>query len=118
MSRPEAEAPPRTCPACGQDLSEHPYYRERPGKTARKLRMVAVALLPAMSVVYLALLFFGGYALGFGTGHGYWAVAVIGGPSLVLYAVSRLLPRVRLVICLRCSWSQEYPPTRTLGRAV
>ena len=65
-----------------------------------------------MRSVYLALLFLSpsGMPLGFGTGHGYFAVALIGGPSFLLYLISRLFPRNRLVICLHCSWNREYPP--------
>lgn len=112
MSTRSAEQLPRTCPSCGQDLSAHPYYQPRPGPTAKMLRKIALVLLPVMAVVYLALLFLGspGMGLGFGTGHGYFAVALIGGPSLVLYAISRFFPRNRLVICLHCSWNREFPP--------
>lgn len=106
------ESLPRTCPSCGHDLSAHPYYQSRPGPTARRLRTIAVALLPVMAVVYLYLLLREAAAmeLGFGSGHGYLAVALVGGPSFLLYAASRLFPRRRLVICLRCSWNREYPP--------
>lgn len=62
-----------------------------------------------MAIVYVAQLFWGNANLGFGTGAGYFALLVIGGPSLLLYAVSRLLPKRRLVICQRCSWNREYP---------
>ena len=104
------EEPPRFCPSCSHDLSEHPYYQTRPGTAARALRKIAMGLLPVVAIGYLLLLFFGDSDLGFGTGHGYLAVALIGGPSFLLYLVSRLLPRTRLVICLHCSWNQEYRP--------
>ena len=100
---------PRHCPTCGQDLTEHPYYQTRPGPAARLLRKIAMALLPVMAAVYLYLVLLSDFDPGFGTGAGYLAVALIGGPSFLLYAVSRLLPRCRLVICLHCSWSAEYP---------
>jgi hypothetical protein len=74
------------------------------------LRRVALALLPLFSLLYLALLFWGDRSLGFGTGAGYYSVFWICGPSLVLYALSRLFPRTRIVICQRCSWNREYPP--------
>lgn len=106
-----AEQPPRFCPSCGEDLSEFPYSQPVPGPAAKLLRRVAVALLPVMAIAYLALLFGAGSDLGFGTGHGYFALMLIGGPSLVLYAVSRLFPRNRLVICQRCSWNREVPPS-------
>ena len=111
-----AGEPPRICPSCGQDLSAHPYYQTRPGPAARLLRRIALVLLPVMAVVYLLLLFQGYRDLGFGTGHGYLAVGLIGGPSFLLYALSRLFPRSRLVICLHCSWNREYPPDHQPGR--
>ena len=103
------DTPPRRCPECGTDLSDHPYDRLEPGKAAQALRKVAVLLLPVLAIAYLVQLFWGGSNLGFGTGAGYYAIAWICGPSLLLYAISRLLPRVRRVICLRCSWNQEFP---------
>lgn len=103
-------APPRLCPSCGHDLSAHPYYQTRPGPAAGLLRKLAMALLPVMALVYLLWLFWVTEDPGFGTGHGYFAVLLIGGPSFLLYAISRLLPHRRLVICLHCSWNQEYPP--------
>ena len=114
MSDHVTDQPPRVCPSCGQDLSAHPYYQTRPGPTARLLRKIAVILLPVMAVVYLVLLFreASGLQFGFGSGHGYLAVALVGGPSFLLYAISRLFPRTRLVICLHCSWNHEYPPSR------
>lgn len=116
MKHPPPDEPPRRCPVCDADLSAHPYSRARPGPVAKRLRQAALALLPVMAVLYLVLLLGGRYALGFGTGHGYLAVALIGGPSLILYGVSRLLPPVRQVICLRCSWSRTYPPERSRPR--
>ncbi len=110
------DTPPRICPSCGHDMSEHPYYQLRPGPLARLLRRIAMGLLPVLAVAYLSLLFFGEQNLGFGTGAGYLAIALIGGPSLLLYAVSRLLPRRRVVICLHCSWNREYPATASTGR--
>lgn len=109
---------PRSCPTCGQDLSAHPYYQTRPGPAARLLRKIAMALLPVIAAVYLFLLFQGDRDMGFGTGAGYLAVGLIGGPSFLLYAISRLLPRSRLVICLHCSWNQEFPSATRLGRSV
>ena len=102
------ETYPKQCPTCGADLSDYPYYQTVPGPVGRMLRRIAVWLLPGMALVYLSLLFAGSRALGFGTGHGYLAIAIMGGPSLVLYAVSNLLPKRRRVICLHCSWSHEY----------
>lgn len=103
------ETPPRYCPTCGQDLSEFPYYQKTPGTAAKIVRRIALGLLPAMALAYLGFLIWGTTSPGFGTGAGYFAVGVIGGPSLLLYAVSRLLPHLRDVICLRCSWNQEFP---------
>lgn len=100
---------PATCPECGQDLSPHPYYRLVPPPAARVLQRIAAALLPLMGIVYVVFLFWGDSHFGFGTGHGYAAVVVIATPSLLLYGISRLLPRRRLVMCLRCSWNREYP---------
>ena len=117
MCPPATEQPPRTCPSCGQDLSAHPYYQPRPGRAARLLRKIALALLPLMAMLYLSLIFRGDLNPGFGTGAGYLAVALIGGPSFLLYAISRLFPRLRLVICLHCSWNHEYPPIKRSKRA-
>lgn len=108
--------PPRVCPSCGIELTEHPYAQIKPSKSARGLRKVALWLIPVMALLYLFQLFLGDFWLGFGTGAGYFAVLVILGPSFLLYLVSRLLPRVRQVICLRCSWNQEYPLTKAVGR--
>jgi hypothetical protein len=80
-----------------------------PGETARRLQKLALALLPIMGLVYVVTLLWGDLQLGFGTGHGYLALAFIGGPSILFYLISRLFPRVRRVICQRCSWNQEYP---------
>ena len=107
-----ASEPPRHCPTCGQDLSEHPYYQRGLSRPAKLLRRVAVWMLPLFAALYLVQLFWGEGALGFGTGAGYYAVAWIGGPSMILYALSRLFARTRIVICQRCSWNQEYPPSR------
>ncbi len=109
----QEQTPPRLCPECGADLSDFPYDRLEPGKAARAVRRVAVWLLPVLALAYLAQLFWGSANMGFGTGAGYFAVLWICGPSLLLYAVSRLLPKVRRVICLRCSWNQEYPARST-----
>lgn len=116
--RHRATQPPRVCPTCGANLSDHPYAQIRPAKGAKALRRLGLWLLPVLAMTYLAQLFLGGTWLGVGTGAGYYAVLWIGGPSLVLYMVSRLLPRVRQVICLRCSWNEEYPLSRTAGRVV
>ncbi len=115
MPRP-AKSPPRICPGCGIELPEFPYAQIKPAKTARAVRRVALWLIPILAVVYLGQLFLGSSSLGFGTGAGYYAVLWTCGPSLLLYLVSRLLPRVRQVICLRCSWNAEYPLTRAVGR--
>jgi hypothetical protein len=104
-----ADQVPRFCPSCGEDLSEHPYYQLVPSRAGRVLSKIAVVLLPVMAIVYVAQLFWGNANLGFGTGAGYFALLVIGGPSLLPYAASRLLPKRRLVICQRCSWNREYP---------
>ncbi|MFQ5350460.1 MAG: hypothetical protein ACE5EG_08470 [Thermoanaerobaculia bacterium] len=116
MSSEATDTPPPICPSCGHDMSDHPYSQDRPGPAARKLRKIALALLPVMGLVYLYLLFLSEMDMGFGTGAGYFAVALIGGPSFLLYAVSRRLPRVRLVICLHCSWNREYPPSGRTAR--
>ncbi len=108
----DSDEPPQFCPVCGQGLSDHPYYQEGPGRSAKMVRKIALGLMPIMAIGYLYWLFFGDTPVGFGTGHGYFAVAVIAGPSFLLYTFSRILPRVRNVICLRCSWNQEYPLKR------
>ncbi|MDH3744258.1 MAG: hypothetical protein OES47_04050 [Acidobacteriota bacterium] len=109
--------PPRFCPSCRQDLSEHPYYQLAPSRGAKVLHKIAAMLLPIMGIAYLALLFWGSMDLGFGTGAGYFAVVLIGGPSLVLYAISLLFPKKRLVICQHCSWNHEYPLGSSVRKA-
>lgn len=104
------EDPPRNCPTCGQDLSEYPYYQPSLSPAAKGLRRIGLLLLPVMGLVYLFLLLSGNRGMGFGMGHGYFAATLICGPSLLLYLLSRLFPRRRKVICLRCSWNEEYPP--------
>jgi len=99
---------PERRPTCDAELSEYPFYQIVPGPFGRLLRRIAVWLLPCMALVYLAVLLLGSRALGFGTGHGYFAVALIGGPSLLLYALSNLVPKRRRVICLHCSCNQEF----------
>lgn len=113
-----SDRPPRLCPSCGHDLSDHPYFQEGPGPAARQARTVAVWMVPVMAVVYFLLLFLdvAGHPWGFGAGQGYFALTIIGGPSAVLYLISRLLPRTRRVICLRCSWSREYPAPQWSAR--
>ena len=111
MSSVVIDGPPRLCPSCGHDMSDHPYYQEGPGPAARSMQKAAVLLLPVMAGFWFLLLFLvvSGHPWGFGAVEGYWALPVIGGPSAVLYVVSRLLPRTRRIICLRCSWNREYP---------
>ena len=99
---------PERCPTCNAELSEHPYYQIVPGPLGRLLRRIALWLLPCMAAVYVAMLLFGSRPLGFGTGHGYFAVAIIGGPSFLLYVLSNLVPKRRRVICLHCSWNDEF----------
>jgi hypothetical protein len=112
-SEPGAEThPPAICPVCGASLSDHPYYQLVPSPLARLLQKCAKGLFFVMAVLYLGVLFWGRWPLGFGSGHGYAAVAFIAGPSLLLYAISRLFPRRHRVMCLRCSWSHEYRPSR------
>lgn len=103
------EQPPENCPTCGQYLTEYPYYQVRANRPARILRRIAILLLPVMALAYLVQLFWGSAQLGFGTGHGYWALLFIGGPSLLLYTITRLFPKARIIICPRCSWNREYP---------
>ncbi len=62
-----------------------------------------------MAVVFLFQLFTGRFLSSFSVVSGYFIVAYICGPSLLVYGVSQLLPRVRRVICLRCSWYCDYP---------
>mgnify|MGYP006969420863 FL=1 len=111
-SKPQQRRPPRHCPVCGQDLTEHPYYQTEPGPAARWLRRVAVWLLPVMAAAYISFLIWGEVGPGIGTGAGYFALAVVGGPSLALYMLSRYFPFRRRVICLRCSWNEVYPTVR------
>ena len=110
MTYDKGSRPPRYCPACGQDLSEFPYYQPSLSPAARAIRRFALLLMPIMGLAYLGWLFWGGGPDGFGTGHGYFAVMVVCAPSLLLFLVTRLFPRRRLVICLHCSWNEEFPP--------
>lgn len=116
MSPESTDTPPRICPSCGHDMSDHPYDQPRPGPAALWLRRAAMALLPLMALAYLGLVFFSDFNPGFGTGAGGLALLIIGGPSLLLYLISRILPGRRLVICLHCSWNREYPAPHTAGR--
>jgi amino acid transporter len=106
--------PPRHCPTCGQDPSDYPYYQRGLSRPAKLLRRVALGLLPIFAALYLALIFWGTTPPPFGAGAAYYAAIWVGGPSLILYALSRLFPRTRIVICQRCSWNKEYPPSRQL----
>ena len=110
MSFDAIDEPPRICPSCGHDMSDHPYFQEGPGPAARTAQRVAVWLLPMMAAVWFLLLFLdvAGHPWGIGAGRGYLALPIIGGPSAISYVVSRLLPRTRRVICLHCSWNREY----------
>lgn len=110
MASVASDRPPQHCPACGHDLSDHPYFQEGPGPAGRLLQRAALVLLPVMALVWglLLLLDVADHPWGLGAGRGYLALPIIGGPSLVLYVASRLLPRTRRVICLRCSWNREY----------
>ena len=101
--------PPRHCPTCGQDLSEHPYYQLRPSPFAGKLLWLAKVLIPVMAVFFLYLFFSGNFLPSFSVVSGYFILVVICGPSLLLYSVTLLIPRTRRVICLHCSWYRDYP---------
>ncbi len=104
-----AVKPPRYCPTCRQDLSQYPYYRLRPSPFARKLLTLARLLIPVMTVVFLIQFFSDSFPQSFGIVSGYLIVAYICTPSLLIYAVTLLIPRVRRVTCLHCSWYHDYP---------
>ena len=106
---PEAVRPPRHCPTCGQDLSRYPYYQLKPSPFARKLLALARFFIPVMTVVFLYQFFSGNFMPSHSGVSGYFIIAYICSPSLLLYAVTVLLPRTRRVICLHCSWFQDYP---------
>lgn len=108
-SRDDAHKPPRHCPECGHDLSEYPYYLLRPSPFARKLQRLAAMLLPAMTVLFLVLLFRGAFLPSFSIVSGYFILAFICAPSLLRYSVSLLMPRTRRALCLHCSWYHDYP---------
>ena len=105
------DRPPRVCPTCGDTLGEHPYYNLRPGRSARFLRGLAAGLLPVMGILVFASLIVGGF-WALHVASGYFFVALVCAPSLMLYSISRLLPKERRVLCLRCSWYQDYPDYR------
>ncbi len=108
----KAFRPPRHCPACSQDLSRYPYYQLIPSPFARKLLTLARALIAVMTVVFLNLFFSGDFLPSHSGASGYFIIAFICGPSLLIYSVTVLLPRTRRVICLRCSWFRDYPFSR------
>ncbi len=113
-SRPAAKKPPRYCPTCGDDLSDYPYYQVRPGPFARRLLTLARALLAIMAMLFLYLLFSGSSPPFYTTTSGYFIVAFVCGPSLLVYSVSLLMSRERRIICLHCSWYRDYPYRRDL----
>ncbi len=100
--------PPRHCPTCGHDLSAYPYYQLRPSPFARRLMNLAGLLIPVMTAVFLVQLFSGTILPNFSMVSGYLILAYICGPSLVIYAASALMPRIRRVTCLHCSWYHDY----------
>lgn len=111
----DVEKPPRHCPACDNDLSEFPYYQLHPGPVARKLLGLAWVLLPIMTALFLYQLL-GEEVPGwlprlprsFSAVSGYFILAYVCAPSLLVYSISILLPKRRRVICQRCSWYREY----------
>ncbi len=107
--RREAGPPPRHCPACGDDLSEHPYYQLHPSPVTRRLHTLARLLLPVMTVVFFVQLATQSFMPSFSVVSGYFIVAYICAPSMLVYSVSLLMPRDRRVICLHCSWYRDYP---------
>ncbi len=86
-SRPAAEKLPRYCPTRGDDLSDYPYYQVRPGPFARRLLTLARALLAIMAMVFLYMLFSGSFLPFYSTTSGYFIVAFVCGPSLLVYSV-------------------------------
>ena len=113
----DTSRPPRHCPTCGHDLSEHPYYQLRPSPFAAKLLTIARWLLPVMAVVFLIQLYSGNFLLILSVASGYLIVAYICAPSLLLYVITLPIPRTRRVICLHCSWFHDYPWRRGLFEA-
>jgi len=101
--------PPKVCPSCAQDLSDFPYYQQTPCPIARRLQKLAALLLPVMSVVFLVQMFSGAFPVSFHVASGYFIIAYVSTPSLLLVALSMLFPRDRRVICLHCSWYRDYP---------
>ena len=88
--------PPRHCPACAADLSAYPYYQLVPSPFARKLLFLARLLIPVMSVVFLIHVFTIGLP-GRSVVSGYFLVAYICTPSLLVYSLTLLIPRMRRV---------------------
>lgn len=113
----EASKPPRHCPTCGHDLSPHPYYQLRPSPFASKLLQLARWLIPVMAVVFLIQFFSGHFLHTMSVASGYFIIAYICAPSLLLYVITLPMPRTRRVICLHCSWFHDYPWRRGLFEA-
>lgn len=105
---PRSEKPPRYCPACGQDLSEYPYYERIAGPAAQRLQLMAKVSIPLMAILFVAA-WASGYIPGFSSSaSGYFIIAVVCSPAALLYAASQAFPRMFRVICLHCSWFRDY----------
>lgn len=103
------EKPPRFCPVCGQDLGDFPYYQFYPARFARRLQALAAFLLPVMGIVFVVQLFSGNFLPHFSMASGYFILLYVCTPSLLIYSVSLVIPKVHRVICLHCSWYRDYP---------
>ena len=115
-SRQSPSGPPEFCPTCGELLGDFAYYEVRPGRSARQLQAFAKLLLPVMGVLVFALLLVGGPFKNFSVVSGYFFVAVVSAPSLLFYCISCFFQRERRVICLRCSWYQDFPESFSFFR--
>lgn len=101
--------PPRHCPVCGQDLGAYPYYQFRPAPSARRLRGLAALLLPVMGIVFLVQLYSGNFLPNNSLASGHFILLYVCTPSLLIYAISLVIPQVHRVICLHCNWYRDYP---------
>ncbi len=67
-----------------------------------------------MAMLFLYMLFSGSFLRFYTATSGYFIVALVCGPSLLVYSVSLLMPRELRIICLHCSWYRDYPYRRDL----
>ena len=108
---------PSNCPSCGASYSELMFSGTMDHRVARQLQRFGPLLSLVMPIVFLAWALGPGGLLetgrgGWGFGFGFGLIAVLVGPSLLVYVISLFFPSVRHVHCHSCGWDKEVRVSR------